>query len=46
MWSDYFFYLMELPAKERNTQIIVFMIFCIIMFLVSLFAEYVEKLLH
>lgn len=43
MWSDYFFYLMALPEKERNYQIVV--IICLWSFLLMSGAiyEYINK---
>lgn len=39
MLSDYFFYLIGLPEKERNTQIIVMVCFWIIMLIVGYLCE-------
>ena len=44
MWSDYFFYLMGLPEKERNTQIIMLIAFGICMICVGILAEYIKSL--
>ena len=44
MWSDYFFYLMGLPEKERNAQIIILIAFLICMICVGILAEYIKRL--
>ena len=44
MWSDYFFYLMGLPEKERNAQIIMLIAFWICMICVGILAEYIKRL--
>ena len=45
MWSDYFFYLIGLPEKERNAQIIILIVFWIIIFLIGILTEYIKKYL-
>lgn len=45
MWSDYFFYLMGLPEKERNVQILVIVGFWIIMLIIGYLYEYINILL-
>lgn len=42
MWSDYFFYLMGLPEKERNVQILVIVGFWIIMLIIGYLYEYIH----
>ena len=44
MWSNYFFYLMELPENERNVQITILVAFWIFMFGVGILVEYIKKL--
>lgn len=43
MWSDYFFYLMGLPEKERNVQILVIVGFGIVMFCIGILTEYIPR---
>lgn len=42
MWSDYFFYLMGLPEKERNVQILVIVGVWIIMLIIGYLYEYIN----
>ena len=44
MGSDYFFYLMGLPEKERNAQIIMLIAIWICMICVGILAEYIKRL--
>ena len=43
MWSDYFFYLIGLPEKERNIQMVVIMGFCVIMLILGFLYENINK---
>ena len=44
MWSDYFFYLMGLPEKERNAQIIMLIVFWICMICLGILVECIKRL--
>lgn len=44
MWSDYSFYLIGLPEKERNAQIIMLIAFWIYIICVGILAEYIKRL--
>ena len=43
MWSYYFFYLMGLPEKERNIQIVVIVGFWVIMLILGFLYENINK---
>lgn len=43
MWSDYFFYLMELPEKDRNIQIPMMIGFWSILLIVGIIADKIKK---
>lgn len=46
MWSDYFFYLMKLPEKERNYQITIIICIWSIMLIIGILYEYINKYLN
>lgn len=43
MWSDYFFYLMGLPEKDRSTQILIMICFWSILLIVGIIADRIKK---
>lgn len=43
MWSDYFFYLIGLPEKDRNIQILIMIGFWSILIIVGIIADRIKK---
>ena len=43
MWSDYFFYLMGLPEKDRNIQILIMIGFWSILLIVGIIVDRIKK---
>ena len=45
MWTNYLLYLMGLPEKERNVQIMMIIVFWGIMLIIGYLYEYINTLL-
>ena len=43
MWSDYFFYLMGLPEKDRNIQILIMIGFWSFFLIVGIIVDKIKK---
>lgn len=43
MWSDYFFYLVELPETERNKQIAIMLGIWLVLLIIGIIVDKIKK---